>query len=60
MNAGPFFIKPKTAHPARTSRRAFALEMPDDVRLDPWNRDRQYVTVGGPELDHVGPSSFGP
>jgi hypothetical protein len=36
------------------------LKVPDDMRLGPRDRDRQHLTVGGPELYHDVPSGLGP
>ena len=44
----------RSAPPARTIRTAVAPKMPDHVRLAARDRDRQRLTLGGPELDHVG------
>src|SRR5262249_40144976 len=30
------------------------LEMPNDMRLGPRDRDRHHVTFGSPEFDHIG------
>jgi len=44
----------RSAPPARTIRTAVAPKMPDHVRLAARDRDRQRLTLDGPELDHVG------